>query len=97
MATRIDFLHQDCLEGMKAMPASSVDLVVSSPPYNLGIEYDTYQDHTDRFAFIQWCLEWATELKRVMHDDASFFLNLRCPKKPAVTAPATLGTNTVRK
>ena len=83
MATRIDLLHQDCLDGMKAMPTNSVHLVVTSPPYNIGIKYDTYQDHAERPAFIAWCLEWATELKRVMHEDASFFLNLgAAPQNP---------------
>ena len=65
------------------MPSGSVDLVVTSPPYNLGIKYDTYEDEADRSAFIDWCLQWATELKRVMHEDASFFLNLgAAPQNP---------------
>jgi len=83
MATRIDFIHQDCLEGMRAMPAESIDLVVTSPPYNLGIKYDSYEDQTERTAFIGWCLQWATELKRLMHDRSSLFLNLgAAPQKP---------------
>ena len=65
------------------MPAGSVDLVVTSPPYNLGIKYDTYKDRSERPAFISWCLEWAAELKRVMDDEASFFLNLGAsPQSP---------------
>jgi site-specific DNA-methyltransferase (adenine-specific) len=83
MATQIQLTHSDCLEGMRQMPAGSVDLVVTSPPYNLGIKYDTYLDHSDRAAFISWCVEWATELKRVMDDKASFFLNLgAAPRNP---------------
>ncbi len=83
MATRIDFIHQDCLEGMRAMPAESIDLVVTSPPYNLGIKYDSYEDQTERTAFIGWCLQWATELKRLMHDRSSLFLNLgAAPQNP---------------
>lgn len=58
------------------MEASSVDLVVTSPPYNLGIAYDTYRDTDDRDAFLAWCRDWAAEVHRVMTDDASFFLNL---------------------
>ena len=83
MATNIQFIHSDCLEAMKQMPAGSVDLVVTSPPYNLGIKYDTYKDRSERPAFISWCLEWAAELKRVMDDEASFFLNLGAsPQSP---------------
>lgn len=58
------------------MPSGQIDLVVTSPPYNLGIDYNTYQDTDDRSAFITWCLEWAQEVKRVMSEDASFFLNV---------------------
>ena len=83
MPTRIDLNHLDCLEGMSAMKAASIDLVVTSPPYNLGIKYDTYKDKADRSEFITWCFNWATEVKRVMCDDASFFLNVGAsPKNP---------------
>ena len=83
MATDIQLIHNDCLEGMSQMPPGSVDLVVTSPPYNLGIKYDTYKDQSKRSTFISWCLEWAAELKRVMDDDASFFLNLGAsPQNP---------------
>lgn len=81
--TKINLIHGDCLEGMKQLPSSSVDLVVSSPPYNLGINYDSYQDKDERQPFIAWCVTWAQELKRLMREDASFFLNLgAAPKNP---------------
>ena len=35
--TRFDLRLGDCLDGMKALPAESVDVVVTSPPYNLDI------------------------------------------------------------
>jgi len=83
MVTQIQLNHGDCLEGMRNMPDRSVTMVVTSPPYNLGIEYNTYEDNSDRSDFISWCLEWATEVKRVMADDASFFLNIgAAPKNP---------------
>ena len=36
--TEFDLKVQDCIEGMRALPEESVDLVVTSPPYNLGIK-----------------------------------------------------------
>ena len=72
----INLHHTDCLEGMQKMPADSVDLVVTSPPYNIGIDYSTYKDTQDRKSFIAWCQDWAREIHRLMTDDASFFLNL---------------------
>ncbi|WP_435892963.1 DNA-methyltransferase [Oceaniferula spumae] len=83
MPTTIQLIHNDCLEGMTRMPSGETDLVVTSPPYNLGIDYNTYQDTKDRNSFITWCLEWAAEVKRVMAVDASFFLNVgAAPKNP---------------
>jgi len=83
MPTKIDFILGDCLKGMQEMAAESIDLVVTSPPYNLGIKYKTYKDKKNSQAFIQWCLDWASEVRRVMTDDASFFLNVAgSSKKP---------------
>jgi site-specific DNA-methyltransferase (adenine-specific) len=61
---------------MSNLPAGSVDLVVTSPPYNLGINYKSFKDTAPREKFLEWCREWTTEVKRVMADDASFFLNV---------------------
>ena len=69
-------LHGDCLKILPALTESSVDLVVTSPPYNLGIAYKSFKDTAPREEFLLWCRKWAAEVKRVMADDASFFLNL---------------------
>ncbi len=76
-------LHGDCLEILPTLPGSSVDLVVTSPPYNLGIGYRSYHDVAPRAEFLAWCLRWAAELRRVMAPDASLFLNLgSAPRNP---------------
>lgn len=81
--TKISLHHLDCLEGMRALEQHGIDLVVTSPPYNLGIDYATYEDTSERTAFINWCVHWASEVKRLMTDDASFFLNLgAAPSNP---------------
>lgn len=83
MPTKINLIHQDCRLGMQKMEEGCIDLVVTSPPYNLGIKYDTYKDKENRDSFIDWCLNWAAEVKRVMTDEASFFLNVgAAPKNP---------------
>ena len=72
----IELQHRDCLEGLRDMPEACVDVVVTSPPYNLGINYSTYDDTGDRDGFLSWCQEWATEIKRVLKPEGSFFLNV---------------------
>jgi site-specific DNA-methyltransferase (adenine-specific) len=67
----------DCIAGMREELADgSVDLVVTSPPYNLGIKYVKYDDNRSRNDYLEWSREWAAEVKRVLKDKGSFFLNL---------------------
>ena len=72
----MDLLLGDCLHTLPRLATASFDLVVTSPPYNLGIAYKTFKDTAPREQFLHWCRKWATEVKRVMADDASFFLNV---------------------
>ncbi len=72
----MNFLEGDCLTQLPTLDAGSMDLVVTSPPYNLGINYKSFKDTAPREEFLNWCRQWAAELKRVMTDDASFFLNV---------------------
>ncbi|WP_193213211.1 DNA-methyltransferase [Luteolibacter marinus] len=75
--------HGDCLQVLPTLPDGSVDLVVTSPPYNLGINYRSFDDTAGRAEFLAWCVDWATELKRVLADDGSFFLNVgAAPSNP---------------
>ena len=78
-----DLLHGDCLEILPTLEAGSHDLVVTSPPYNLGINYRSYKDTENRSDFLKWCRKWSAELKRVLDDDGSLFLNVgAAPSNP---------------
>src|SRR5207248_11125047 len=74
--TAFDLRHEDCVVGMRALPANSIDLVVTSPPYNLGIRYSKFSDRADRGGYLQWCKTWAAEIARLLKADGSFFLNV---------------------
>jgi site-specific DNA-methyltransferase (adenine-specific) len=66
----------NCIEGMQSMESKSVDVIVTSPPYNLGIDYNTYQDDKPRVEYLDWIEMVAKEAKRVLKDNGSFFLNV---------------------
>lgn len=66
----------DCLQGMQQILPNSVDLVVTSPPYNLGIKYRSYEDNKGRADYLEWCMSWARAIHRVLKADGSFFLNV---------------------
>jgi len=72
----IELLLGDCLERLPLLPPASFDLVVTSPPYNLGIGYHSFKDTAPRAEFLEWCRAWAAEVKRVLTEDGSFFLNI---------------------
>jgi site-specific DNA-methyltransferase (adenine-specific) len=74
--TAVELHHRDCIEGMRCLDPESVDVVVTSPPYNLGIKYRNYKDDQQREAHLAWCLQWSEEIKRVLKPGGSFFLNL---------------------
>lgn len=66
----------DCLNGMKMMDAKSVDVIVTSPPYNIGIPYNTYDDKKPKNEYLNWISDVSDRCERVLKDDGSFFLNV---------------------
>ena len=74
--TQVEIHHGDCVAGMAQLGEKSVDLVVTSPPYNLGIKYSRYKDDQAREAYLAWCLSWGEGIKRVLKDDGALFLNV---------------------
>jgi site-specific DNA-methyltransferase (adenine-specific) len=66
----------DCVAGMRKLKAGSVDVVVTSPPYNLDVAYSKYSDDLSRKKYLQWSLAWASAVKRVLKPGGSLFLNV---------------------
>ena len=56
----------DCISGMQMLPDNSVDLIVTSPPYNVGIDYDEYDDNKSWEEYYDWCDSWLRECYRVL-------------------------------
>ncbi|MFL6593951.1 MAG: DNA methyltransferase, partial [Chthoniobacterales bacterium] len=74
--TEFDLRLGDCVAGMAKLPDESIDLVVTSPPYNLGIRYGKFSDAQSRESYLDWCVEWATQIRRRLKPDGSLFLNI---------------------
>jgi site-specific DNA-methyltransferase (adenine-specific) len=75
---------EDCVTGIPVRVGKDyVDLVVTSPPYNLGVKYNTYQDTRKWVEYLEWTVRWASVVKDALKDDGSLFLNLGCaPSSP---------------
>ncbi|HZY92111.1 MAG TPA: site-specific DNA-methyltransferase [Thermoplasmata archaeon] len=59
----------------------SVDVIVTSPPYNLGVRYGAYDDRRPRSEYLGWIREVARVLRRALGPQGSFFLNVGGPPK----------------
>jgi len=66
----------DCLTVLPTLEAELVDVVVTSPPYNLGLSYRGYDDRRAEDEYLDWLAEVASQVRRVMKPDGSFFLNI---------------------
>jgi site-specific DNA-methyltransferase (adenine-specific) len=68
----------DCIDGIKKMRKQSlfVDVIVTSPPYNIGKEYNQYEDEKPKGLYLDWLESIAIECNDIMNDDSSFFLNV---------------------
>jgi len=57
----------------------SVDVVVTSPPYNLGVAYDAYDDDRPRAEYLRWIRRFGRTLEQLLAEDGALFLNVGGP------------------
>ena len=69
-------INGDCREEMGKLPEGSVDLIVTSPPYNCNINYDTHQDDMTMEDYWVFTEEWLTQALRVLKDDGRIAVNI---------------------
>lgn len=74
---RCEIHCMDCLQGMQdRVQPESVDVVVTSPPYNLGTQYSRYDDTIARAEYVSWLGQWGEIVAQVLSPDGSLFLNI---------------------
>ncbi|RUT26658.1 site-specific DNA-methyltransferase [Asaia sp. W19] len=69
-------IRGDAFNVMRRMETGSVDIVVTSPPYNIGVAYRSYEDRLEEQDYIGWMQTICTQIARVLKPDGSFFLNI---------------------
>jgi len=79
----------DALEKLQDIPDNSIDLIVTSPPYNIGIEYDNWDDRMPWGLYYEWCRRWLEECYRILKPDGRMCLNhyLSCGQSDNRHAP----------
>lgn len=66
--------HGDCLEGLARVRSGSIDLVFADPPFNIGYDYDVYDDRKSADDYLDWSRRWIGEVSRVLKPDGAFWL-----------------------
>lgn len=69
-------INGNCVEVMASLPESCVDLIVTSPPYNVGIDYDTHNDRLSMEDYWQFTKDWLSESYRILKDDGRIAVNI---------------------
>jgi site-specific DNA-methyltransferase (adenine-specific) len=69
-------INGDSIEVMKDMPESFVDLIVTSPKYNVGIDYDSCDDRMSMNDYWGWTKDWLTQALRVLKSDGRIAINI---------------------
>jgi adenine-specific DNA-methyltransferase len=65
--------NMDCLEAMIQIPSDIINLTITSPPYNIGKEYEEKLEIND---YLNWCETWIKEVYRLTNNHGAFWLNL---------------------
>ena len=77
------FHHGDAIELLERLPKASIDLIVTSPPYNLGVRYRSFNDSLPPAQYLDWTDTWIAAAKRALTPMGSLFLNVGAtPTRP---------------
>jgi site-specific DNA-methyltransferase (adenine-specific) len=69
-------INGNCIEVMSTFPENSIDLILTSPPYNVGINYDTHIDTMSMEDYWKFTEEWLKESFRVLKSDGRVAINI---------------------
>lgn len=64
----------DCVAELRKLPPESVDLAFADPPFNIGYDYDVYDDKQHRDDYLTWSRNWIGSVYRALKPDGTFWL-----------------------
>jgi len=64
----------DCIKILKELEPGSVDLAFADPPFNIGYDYDVYDDRRGRQDYLKWSREWISAVSDVLKPTGTFWL-----------------------
>jgi site-specific DNA-methyltransferase (adenine-specific) len=76
---RFTLLHDDVLT-TRRIGEASIDLVVTSPPYNVDIQYNSHRDDLTYLEYLEFSRKWMTRCYHWLQDEGRFCLNIPLDK-----------------
>src|SRR6266568_4726439 len=70
------FYLGDCLDVLRSLTLGSITVIVTSPPYNLGVRYRSYEDTLPRDRYLDWTGAWIKAAADALDPAGSLFLNV---------------------
>ena len=64
----------DCIKLLQKCNPIRPKLIFADPPFNIGYDYETYQDNLEYDNFVSWTYDWMEACYNVLSDDGSFYI-----------------------
>ena len=64
----------NCIDRLREIRPGSVDLAFADPPFNIGYEYDVYDDRRQAEEYVEWCRQWMLGIATALKPDGTFWL-----------------------
>ena len=69
-------INADCMDILKELPDKCIDLVITSPPYNLNIAYNSYNDNLPYNEYLEWVDNWIKQCSRIIKSGGRIAINI---------------------
>lgn len=81
-----EVIHADCLEYMtEKMADESIDMIITSPPYNVGKDYGEHDDGMAPVVYDAWMVSLSFQFSRILKDGGRLAMNVAgCNRDPYI-------------
>lgn len=90
-------IYNDDILATKAVPSSSIDLIITSPPYNVNIKYSSHDDEMPYSEYLKFSREWISKCYDLAKDDGRFCLNIPLDKNKGGQQSVSADLTTIAK
>jgi site-specific DNA-methyltransferase (adenine-specific) len=73
-------IYNDDILTTNCIAPNSIDLIVTSPPYNVDIQYNSHHDKMTHQDYLQWTKKWLIKCYKFLKNDGRFCLNIPLDK-----------------